>query len=122
MTMCLIVLNTLFAIKEIIQSNFGRRKGYFFSLWNVVDYLSIMFVYSYTFSTIAGGGIGTGNVTLAVFTTLLLTLVTLLSTWIQQHRMAFISASSEFPRCPGLHIDPPCHALRIHHGISNYLW
>jgi len=58
-----------------------------------------MFVYSYTFSTIAGGGIGTGNVAFAIFTTLLLTLK--LSTWIQQHRMAYFSSSSEFPYVRG---------------------
>ena len=69
---CLVVLNTFFAMKEIIQSNFGRRRGYFLSLWNVVDVVSIMLVYCYITSTSIQGGTGTGNVPLAVFTTLLL--------------------------------------------------
>jgi Ion transport protein len=38
-----------------------------------VDFTSIILVYIYGISTITGGGVGTGNVPLAVFTTLLLT-------------------------------------------------
>jgi len=72
--MCLIVLNTVFAVKEIIQSNFGRSKGYYRSIWNAVDVLSIVMVYIYAGSTLFQGGFGSGNVPLAVFTTLLLTL------------------------------------------------
>ena len=68
----LVVLNTVFAMKEIIQSNYGRRRGYFLSLWNVVDVVSILLVYCYVILTSIQGGIGTGNVPLAVFTTLLL--------------------------------------------------
>jgi WD40 repeat protein len=74
MSFVMLVLNTVFAAKELRQSRCGRRLAYWGSLWNAVDSVSIVFVYVYGISTITGGGVGTGNVPLAVFTTLLLTM------------------------------------------------
>ncbi|KAI2510727.1 hypothetical protein MHU86_3675 [Fragilaria crotonensis] len=74
MAVVMLVLNTVFAAKELRQSRFGRRLAYWGSLWNLVDSVSIVFVYVYGISTITGGGVGAGNVPLAVFTTLLLTI------------------------------------------------
>lgn len=71
----LLALNTLFGLKEAAQSaRSGRRAAYFRSPWNVVDFLCILLVYSYIFSTVARGGAGSGLVPLVVFTTLFLTL------------------------------------------------
>jgi hypothetical protein len=74
MAIAMLVLNTMYAVKEVFQSGFGRRLAYFKSLWNVVDFVSIALVYSYSISTMARGATGTGIVPLAVITTLLLTL------------------------------------------------
>lgn len=74
MTIVMLVVNTLFAAKELRQSRCGRRLAYWASLWNCVDAISIILVYVYSISTIVGGGVGTGNVPLAVVTTLLLTM------------------------------------------------
>jgi hypothetical protein len=71
----LLLLNSLFAAKEVIQSDFGRRPGYFKSQWNYVDVVSILLVYGYTVATAIRGGKGAGLVPLAVITTLLLTMV-----------------------------------------------
>jgi hypothetical protein len=60
-----------FAAKELRQSRCGRRLAYWASLWNCVDATSIVLVYVHSISTIVGGGVGTGNVPLAVVTTLL---------------------------------------------------
>ena len=40
--------NSLFAVKELVQSDFGRRPGYITSIWNLVDLLSICCVFYYT--------------------------------------------------------------------------
>lgn len=69
-----LVLNSVFAVKEFIQSNFGRRSGYFSSRWNLVGIASIVLVYVYSVAA-ALEGIGSSNlVPLAVVTTLLLTM------------------------------------------------
>lgn len=70
-TVC--VLNTGFAIKETIQAKFFKSRAYYTSVWNTVDILSIFLVYGYVGSTSWRGGPGSGNVPLAVLTTLLLT-------------------------------------------------
>lgn len=69
-----VILNTVFAVKEMIQSKYFTSKAYYKSLWNAVDVFSILSVYFYVLSTVARGGPGNGNVPLAVFTTLLLTM------------------------------------------------
>lgn len=76
----IMVLNSVYAAKELIQSDLGRRSGYFWSLYNYVDILSIIFVYAYTIPAGLRGGIGEGLVPLAVLTTLLLTTVRTAST------------------------------------------
>ena len=69
-----VLLNSLFAAKEVLQSNFGRRPGYFCSIWNQIDLTSIMLVYGYSLTATAHG-VGTERLLpLAVVTTLLLTL------------------------------------------------
>ena len=72
-----LTLNSLYAVKEIIQSDIGRRPGYFWSIWNQVDIGSIVFVYFYTVPTAFRGGDRNRLVPLAVITTLLLTMVRL---------------------------------------------
>jgi WD40 repeat protein len=74
MSIIMIVFNTIFAAKELRQSRSGKNLMYWRSIWNWVDTLSIVLVYVYSASTIWQGGVGTGNVPLAVVTTLLLTL------------------------------------------------
>jgi len=66
-----ISLNSLYLMKEIIQSAFGQRQQYFKSLWNWADVLSIFSVYSYVLTYYFG--IITNTIPLAVVTTLLLT-------------------------------------------------
>lgn len=68
-----LVLNTLFLVKELLQADWGRRPQHFRSWWNLFDFLCIVLVYSYVISTPASGGTGTGSVPLAVVTTLCLT-------------------------------------------------
>lgn len=71
-------LNTLFALKELVQSDWGRRPGYMHSKWNVIDLLSIGCVWYYVVA-----GCFLSNFTelqsaldpLAVITSLLLTMV-----------------------------------------------
>lgn len=70
----LIVLNSLFAGKEIVQSNYGRRRGYFASSWNWVDVVSILLVWTYAIYVVLEGRRNEQVlVPLAVVTTLLLT-------------------------------------------------
>lgn len=69
----ILVINSLFAVKEIVQSNLGRRPGYFQSFWNQVDLISILLVYAYGISITVSEGHNNGKVQLAVVTTLLLT-------------------------------------------------
>jgi hypothetical protein len=76
----IMVLNSVYTAKELIQSDLGRRSGYFWSLYNYVDILSIIFVYAYTIPAGLRGGVGEGLVPLAVLTTLLLTTVRTAST------------------------------------------
>ena len=68
-----LILNTLFALKEIFESNFFRNHRYFRNLWNYADLASSVFVYAYTISA-AWNGVGSGNIPLAVISTLFLTL------------------------------------------------
>lgn len=75
MAIIILLLNTLFAAKETVQSNMGTRPGYFPSVWNQVDMWSIVLVYVYTLPTVLQKGRATGSVPLAVVTTLLLTMV-----------------------------------------------
>lgn len=71
----LIALNTLYGLKEAVQSaRSGRRAAYFRSPWNVVDFACILLVYAYVLSTVVRGGAGSGYVPLIVFTTFFLTL------------------------------------------------
>jgi len=70
----LIVVNSIFVVKECLQSNFGRRPGYFSSLWNIVDILSCILVYSYTFMVVTETDFDDGTIPVAVVTTLLLTM------------------------------------------------
>jgi WD40 repeat protein len=73
MAIVMLVLNTIFAAKELRQSRLGRKLSYWISLWNWVDASSIVLVYAYTIPTMVRG-VGMGNVPLAVVTTLLLTI------------------------------------------------
>ena len=41
------VLNTVFAAKEVVESDFCRRGEYFRSFWNLIDVGSLMLVYAY---------------------------------------------------------------------------
>jgi WD40 repeat protein len=71
----LLILNSLFALKEAVQSaRSGERASYFRSPWNVIDFVCILLVYSYIFFTVTRGGAGNGLVPLVVFATLFLTL------------------------------------------------
>mmetsp|Transcript_12248 Transcript_12248/g.35536 ORF Transcript_12248/g.35536 Transcript_12248/m.35536 type:complete len:1610 (-) Transcript_12248:86-4915(-) len=70
----LLAINTLFVMKECLQSNFGRRPGYFSSLWNTVDILSCIMVYSFTMMVITQSDFNDGTVPVAVVTSLLLTM------------------------------------------------
>jgi WD40 repeat protein len=68
-----IFLNTLFAIKEMMQSRLGNREIYWRSLWNTIDISSIVCVYIYALNVLLPGFIPSAKVPLAVITTLLLT-------------------------------------------------
>ena len=68
-------LNSLFAVKELIQSDFGRRPGYITSKWNIIDLLCIVCVWWYILSTCFVGWLEDGSEPLAVITSLLVTLV-----------------------------------------------
>jgi hypothetical protein len=70
----LLMINSLFGLKEVIQSDTFRRTSYFKSPWNVVDLLSIALVYAYIFAIFARGEAGSRLVPLVVFATLFLTL------------------------------------------------
>jgi hypothetical protein len=72
--LALLAVNSLFGLKEIIQSDMFRRLSYFKSPWNFVDLLSIALVYAYIFASFAGGGASSRLVPLVVFATLFLTL------------------------------------------------
>lgn len=72
--LALLAVNSLFGLKEIIQSDTFRRLSYFKSPWNVVDLLSIALVYAYIFAVFARGGAENRLVPLVVFATLFLTL------------------------------------------------
>lgn len=70
-----LVFNTLFAIKELVQSDYGRRRGYIKSAWNVIDLLSIACVAFYAVAVGFLDYFEHEREPLAVITTLLLTLV-----------------------------------------------
>ena len=72
--LAMLVINSLFGLKEVIQSDTFRHTSYFKSPWNLVDLLSIALVYAYVFAIFAVGGDGSGLVPLGVFATLFLTL------------------------------------------------
>jgi hypothetical protein len=71
-------LNSLFALKELVQSDWGRRQGYICSKWNIIDLLCIGCVWYYV---IAGSflmdvaDLQSALDPLAVITSLLLTVV-----------------------------------------------
>lgn len=68
-------LNSLYAMKECVEADLGRRRGYFRSWWNAIDITSIVLVYFYVISTVFRGSRNKSLVPLAVVTSLLLTLV-----------------------------------------------
>lgn len=69
-------LNTLFALKELVQSDYGRRSGYIKSTWNQIDLLSIVCVWLVSSTvTVSAGFFESARGPLAVITTLLLTVV-----------------------------------------------
>jgi len=67
------ILNTIFALKEVAESDCFRNKKYLKSWWNFVDLFTIVLVYAYNIA-VGFHGFGSGYVPLAVVTTLLLTL------------------------------------------------
>lgn len=68
-----IIFNTIFAIKELAESDWGRNRRHLLSWWNIVDFISTVLVYAYVLST-GVIGIGGGSVPLGVITTVFLTL------------------------------------------------
>eukprot|EP00934_Nitzschia_sp_Nitz4_P009346 Nitzschia sp. Nitz4//scaffold208_size52459//21883//26692//NITZ4_006812-RA/size52459-snap-gene-0.6-mRNA-1//-1//CDS//3329541657//9336//frame0 len=74
MAAALMTVNSLFAVKECVQSDLGRRPGYFYSMWNQVDIVSIILVYSFGICTELSRRKVQGQVPLEVATTLLLTM------------------------------------------------
>lgn len=69
----LVVLNTVFAVKELIQSGWGLSSDHFRQIWNIADFLCIIFVYATTTMTMIQGT-GRGSVTLGVLGSLVLTM------------------------------------------------
>jgi len=69
------LLNSLFAVKELVQSDYGRRSRYITSLWNIIDLLSIACVWYYTATACFINQLKSGREPLAVITSLLLTAV-----------------------------------------------
>jgi Ion transport protein len=67
----LVLLNSLFAAKEIVEGIYGTKFVYWRSMWNACDWMAIVTVYSYTVNLLL-----TGNhlIPLAVVTTLCLTI------------------------------------------------
>ncbi|CAB9511665.1 WD domain, G-beta repeat [Seminavis robusta] len=68
-----LILNTLFAVKELVQSDYGRRPGYIRSVWNIVDLLAISCVWYYVVVGCFIDELSPGLEPLAVVTSLLLT-------------------------------------------------
>jgi WD40 repeat protein len=66
-----LLFNTLFAAKELVEGIYGMKYMYWRSMWNMCDWMGIVSVYSYTINLLY-----TGNhlVPLAVGTTLCLTI------------------------------------------------
>ena len=66
-----LLFNTLFAAKELVEGMYGMKFMYWRSMWNACDWMGIVSVYSYTINLLY-----TGNhlVPLAVGTTLCLTI------------------------------------------------
>jgi hypothetical protein len=70
-----LILNTAFAVKELVQSDYGRRAEYIRSIWNIIDLLSIGCVSSYIVAGFWVDESRAGLEPLAVVTSLLLTMV-----------------------------------------------
>jgi WD40 repeat protein len=68
-----LVLNTLFALKEVFQSRIGKRTAYWRSLWNFFDILSFCCVYLFIAVLFLGIFDEGGQVPLSVVTSALLT-------------------------------------------------
>jgi hypothetical protein len=73
LSLVVVSLNSLFLLKEVVQSGLCCRKSYFVSLWNWVDVSSIVCIYIFVLATFATD-IGVSLIPLAVVTTLLLTI------------------------------------------------
>lgn len=69
----ILAINTVFAIKELVQAGWGRNWSYLQCWWNRVDFISNIMVYTTVLLTLIGGGAGHGEVRLAVVTTYFLT-------------------------------------------------
>uniref|UniRef100_A0A7S4HP16 Ion transport domain-containing protein n=2 Tax=Odontella aurita TaxID=265563 RepID=A0A7S4HP16_9STRA len=71
-TAVMVIFNTIFTIKELAESNWGRsKKRHLQSWWNIVDLLSTILVYAYVLSASVSGS---GSVPLGVVTTVVMTL------------------------------------------------
>lgn len=68
-----IFFNSLFAVKEIMQSRLGNREIYWRSMWNAIDISSVVCVYLYALNVLIRSFNPVGEVPLAVIATLLLT-------------------------------------------------
>ena len=68
-------LSILFAVKELVQSDYGRRPEYLRSIWNIIDLLSIGCVWFYIVAGCFVDAWREGLEPLAVVTSLLLTAV-----------------------------------------------
>jgi len=70
----LLFFNTLFAVKELVQSQFGQHNAYFRSMWNLFDILSFIGVYLYACDIMFGIFAQEGHIPLSVVTSIFLTL------------------------------------------------
>lgn len=66
-------MNTVYFVKELVQSRFGRRRGYFRLVWNWIDIFTAAFVYVYVSMVLVFNRGDSSLQTVAVFTTILLT-------------------------------------------------
>ena len=69
-----LLLNTAYGAKEIVEARLGRRSGYFRNFWNIADIISIVFVYAFVAYQLLPGYSQRILIPLAVATTFAMTI------------------------------------------------
>ena len=72
-TLAVLVLNSVYGVKELVESRYGRRLSYFRSVWNLVDMSVVLAVYAYLAELVFRGFESSRVTPWAVVASLLLT-------------------------------------------------